>query len=209
MYFTLDEWTKFLVVQDATLGIAMALAGVILMGFGRRMSSLLVTANYAALGAGVGWFIGGWLQMPPLVWLGFVGMTGWLAGRACWRSYRGFGVAGVAIVGTLAVGVLASLCGTDTRLIPYVQLITFIGIIALGSVMVDEAIMFLTSAEGGFVFLSGAMIVVYSDATLFRHFWDLMSHDRIFLVFSVVCLTLTGFFLQLAERQQEPHHGSS
>ncbi len=209
MYFTIDEWTKFLVVQDATLGIALALAGVILMGFGRRMSPLLVTANYAIVGAGVGWFIGGWLGMSPLVWLGFVGLTGGLAGRACWRSYRGFGVAGLAIVGTLAIGVLGSLFGSDTRFIPYLQLITFIGIVALGSVLVDEAIMFLTSAEGGFVFLSGAMIVVYSDATLFRLFWDLMSHDRVFLVFSVVCLTMTGFFLQQAERQQEPHHGGS
>ena len=138
-----------------------------------------------------------------------MGLAGWLAGIACFRSYRGFGVAGVAIAGTLAVGVLASLCGADTRFIPYVQLITFIGIVGLGSVKVDEAIMFFTSAEGGFVFLSGAMIVVYSDATLFRHFWGLMSHDRFFLVFSVVCLTLTGFFLQQAERQQEPHQGSS
>lgn len=208
MYFTIDEWTKFLIVQDATLGIALTLAGVILMGFGRRMSPLLITANYVALGAGAGWFIGRWLGLPLLVWLGFVGLTGLLTGWACWRSHRGFGVAGLAIAGTLAVGVLGSLFGSDTRFIPYLQLITFIGVVALGSVLVDEAIMFLTSAEGGFVFLSGAMIVVYSDATLFRLFWDLMTYDRIFLVFSVTCLTMTGYFLQQAERQQEAHHGS-
>jgi len=190
-----SDWMAYLHTADAALALPLMVAGTLLMLFGWRIWRLAVMLTFflvASLGTHDG--------MEDSLWQGSAALAvGLLVGGAAW-CLRQYAVAGIGAVAGTAVSLhFAQLMGVQG---PGLYVAAGLGGGAGWAVSVlnlRQVTVFLTSAQGAILFMSGLAVVARAVPSVCHLVRDVTGNGPLVGVFMVLVPTVVSCFYQLSD----------
>jgi hypothetical protein len=194
-----------LTTQGMVVGLCMALAGLVFMLMGVRISQALIAASYGFIGFVFGLIlpIDGWAQLV----IALLCATS-LAIASTYVMRCSVAVLSGGWAGFLALQVLARM-GLQGEVLLAISVMTCLGVVSLSLIMFEEIIAFVTSLEGALLLLGALMIFFSENPTLWAHVRGLLMTSPFFGPFLIVAGTVTGYYLQVAELRHKHTGGAT
>ncbi len=199
MPITLRSLLQEIEHQDPVLGMLLVGLGLVFMLIGARVFKVLMAFSFACIGYGLG-------QLLPLdlIWTVIAGLA---AGVGLAIASRYFVRTGVAV---LAGGWFASLViftADSMGAAPSVSLVAggfaFLVAVSLVFIMYFEVIAAVMSLQGSILIISGASILLSRYSNMWFRLRSMFLETPALLMFLLVAGTVTGYYLQIAERQKK------
>jgi len=194
-----------LTTQGMVVGLCMALAGLVFLLMGVRISQALIAASFGFIGFVFGLIlpIDGWAQLLVSI-LCAIGLA--LASTYVMRC--SVAVLSGGWTAFLALQILARM-GIHGEVLLALSVMIFLGVVSLSLIMYEEIIAFVTSLEGALL-LIGALIIFFSEnPTLWSHVRGLLMTSPFFGPFLIIAGTVTGYYLQVAELRHKHTGGAT
>jgi hypothetical protein len=199
MPITLRSLLESVEYQDPALGVLFAGLGLIFLLIGARVFKVLMALSFACIGFGLGRS----LPLDP-VWAVIAGVV---AGVGLAVASRFFVKTGVAVLagGWFAAVIIA--IADSLRADPTIALaaggLAFLVAVSLVFVLYFEVIAAVMSLEGTILLFSGVLVLVSHYSGMWYRLRSMLLEMPALVVFLVVAGTVTGYYMQIAERQKK------
>lgn len=199
-WFNLSDVLAWISQQDSGLGLLLSGAGLICFVFGWRLSRFMIALSLAVMGGVVAGCLAPGNGLAAVVApVGGAVVAGWLGVRT-----KRLAVA-LAAGGWSAVLTLGSLVRLDTPPGPMIVVcaIAFLIVAAISFAAIRPCVAFVTSVEGTILIVVGALILLAGVPSWWVCMRDAIQSNPIFLPFSLLAGTVTGYYVQLADMQEK------
>lgn len=199
VHFELTMLLDELSTQEQILGLFLIGSGLVFLLLGSQIFKPVLAVSLGV----IGFVIGGLLPLSE--WLRWgSGLLGAICLALIGLYYYRFALAVLcgAWAGLCVMGLLG---GFDIRseVIYALAAIAFVAAVSLTFIMQQESLAWVTSLEGAILVLCGLGILGSQYHGFWRHISKLLIETPLFAPFLVLAVTVTGFYLQLAQMRQK------
>ena len=193
--------------RELVLGLFLIGTGLVFMILGARIFKVLVVISFAAvgfvLGSSLPFVLGSRLPLDGVmqVTLGIVGAVG-LAVASTFLVKVAVAVLAGGWSG-LVMAAVAPRLGVGDQLTLVLAALAFAAVVSLTFILYHEIIAAVMSFEGTLLFLGGLVIFLSHHSVIWGHIRATMLDTPFFMGFVLLSGTVTGFYLQMAERQKK------